>query len=103
LFFSESEAYGLALCEANAFGAPCLAASVGSIPTIIREGINGHLFKMPIDVAECAKWISRYMQNWGEYQALTERARAEYDSRLNWEAASVQLLQKIEACLRLKA
>lgn len=99
LSFSKAEAYGLALCEANAFGVPCLATSVGGIPTIIRDGINGMLFSSPLQVKPCLERTLNLMRDFKAYQALARGARAEFDTRLNWTVAGARLHELIRARL----
>jgi glycosyltransferase involved in cell wall biosynthesis len=103
LFFSKAEAYGLALCETNAFGVPCLATSVGGIPTIIRDGVNGFLFPPPLNVADCVERTIQLMRNFEAYKRLACTARAEFELRLNWVTAGLRLRQLIESHLNSTA
>lgn len=43
---SATESFGLAALEAMAYGVPVVAAAVGGVPEVIREGIDGHLCPM---------------------------------------------------------
>jgi glycosyltransferase involved in cell wall biosynthesis len=96
LFFSKAEAYGLAPCEANAFGVPCLATAVGGIPTVVREGANGFLFPAPLDLVSCTKRVMELVADRQSYGALARSARAEFDTRLNWKVAGARLRELIE-------
>lgn len=95
LFFSQAEAYGLALCEANAFGVPCLATQVGGIPTIIQNGKNGYLFDPLADATACIKLIQELMENHEKYCALAFGSRNEFDLRLNWQVSGAELRRHI--------
>ena len=43
---SRAECYGVVFAEASSFGLPSLATSVGGIPTVIHDGINGQTFPL---------------------------------------------------------
>ncbi len=102
-FFSLADCSPLALCEANAFGIPCLATSVGGIPTIIRDGVNGFLFPPPLNVADCVERTLNLMRNFETYKMLARTARSEFESRLNWDTAGLRLRQLIESRLHTTA
>lgn len=91
LFFSTAEAYGLALCEANAFAVPCIAANTGGIPAIIHPGKNGYLFNGPFRVEEIADCILQLLRNPEQYRLLALQSKKEYEERLNWERAGTAL------------
>jgi glycosyltransferase involved in cell wall biosynthesis len=75
---ARAECYGVALCEANAFGVPCLASSVGGIPTIVRDGRNGYLFPRDAPPGAYVGRIKQLMSERAEYTRLAQTAAAEY-------------------------
>lgn len=81
---SRFEAAGLVFCEASAYGLPILAARTGGIPSIVVEGKNG--YTIPHE-EEPGGYVDRIIHLWthpDEYTRLTESARDEYETRLNW-------------------
>lgn len=99
LFFSHAEAFGIAVCEAAAFGVPAFAADVGGIPTIVRPGINGWLMPASFSATEGAATLQASFARDGEYQRLARGARDDFETRLNWPAAGATLVQHIERAL----
>ena len=99
LFLSRAEAFGIAVCEAAAFGVPAFAADVGGIPTIVRPGINGWLTPAPFSAAEGASTLQASFARDGEYQRLARGARDDFETRLNWPAAGAAMVQHIERAL----
>ncbi len=88
---SLAECLGIVLCEANAFGVPCLANEVGGIPEVVKNGINGQLFDHE---APASDWVAKIAQWFGDkssYRKLALRSRAEYDKRLNWGSAGAAI------------
>lgn len=95
---SRAEAYGMAFCEANAFGAPCITTATGGIPTIVREGINGLALPLHAGAADYAEAI-RHLARPERYASLANRAFAEFESRLNWGAWMREFERRIDAVL----
>lgn len=56
------ESFGIALVEALAAGLPVLAARVGGIPEIVRDGIEGFFWPLD-DPAEGARLLMRLMED----------------------------------------
>jgi len=81
---SRAECYGIALCEASAFGLPVLTTAVGGISTIVKNGQNG--YKLPLDAcsADYADRLVEILADPAHYHQLTLGSRSEYDQRLNW-------------------
>ena len=77
----------IVFCEANSLGVPCLSTTVGGVPTIIKNGINGQLFDKNADIAEYCDYITRLFDRYSDYQSLALSAFNEYQSRLNWGVA----------------
>jgi glycosyltransferase involved in cell wall biosynthesis len=99
LFFSRAEAYGIALCEAAAFGVPALASRVGGIPTIIRHGANGWLTSAPVRPDLAANELENIFRSPGEYHRVAFAAREHFETRLNWRTAGDSLRSHIELAL----
>lgn len=77
----------IVLCEANAFGVPCLSTNVGGIPTIVNGESNGRLFDVQASVAEYCDYITHLFADYAQYKALALASFNEYKTRLNWTAA----------------
>ncbi|OGT35063.1 MAG: hypothetical protein A3F11_07590 [Gammaproteobacteria bacterium RIFCSPHIGHO2_12_FULL_37_14] len=91
---SRAEAYGIAFCEANAFGLPCLTSYTGGIRTIIKDNINGMTFALDAPVSVYCDYIVNFMQNRVQYEALALSSYHEYSTRLNWKTA-IQQVKKL--------
>lgn len=78
----------IVFCEANALGVPCLSTTVGGIPTIIKDHINGKLFNSSANVTEYCNYITNLFTDYSKYQQLALSAFEEYQVRLNWSTAA---------------
>jgi glycosyltransferase involved in cell wall biosynthesis len=85
---ARAEAYGIVLCEANAFAVPCLSTYVGGIPEIVKDGINGMSFSLEATAKHYCDYIVDIIGNESYYETLALSAYNEYQTRLNWKAAS---------------
>jgi glycosyltransferase involved in cell wall biosynthesis len=77
----------IVFCEANSLGVPCLSTTVGGIPTMIHNDVNGRLFHENADISEYCEYISRLFSNYSDYKNLALSSFNEYQSRLNWSVA----------------
>ena len=93
---ARAEAFGVVLCEANSFGLPCLATTVGGIPTIIRDGVNGRLFP-PEDPQAIATAVRAIYADQAAYASLAESSFREYEARLNWRVAGQTVRRLLES------
>jgi glycosyltransferase involved in cell wall biosynthesis len=91
---TRAEAYGIAFCEASAFGLPSVAPRTGGIPSIIRDGRNGRLVEPDADAELYADVVEDVIRG-DAWEALCRSSRAEYDARLNWDAAAARALAVI--------
>jgi glycosyltransferase involved in cell wall biosynthesis len=89
---AKAEAYGLVLCEANSFGVPDIASTVGGIPTIVKQDINGKLFPLGTSAGEHANYIGNLFSHYEEYEELALSSFAAFQQRLNWNVAGKQLM-----------
>lgn len=85
---SRAETFGHVLCEANAFGVPCLASAVGGIPTAIRDDVNGRLHPVDASADVYADDIASLMRDRDVYRALARSSFAEFEARLSYDAAA---------------
>jgi len=95
---SRAECFGLVFAEASSFGPPSLAADVGGIPAVIRDGINGRLFPLSARGEVYADEVMRLMGDPARYREMALNAFAEYETRLNWRVTGktmVELLKQI--------
>lgn len=87
-----SEPFGIALCEANAYGIPILGTDVGGLRTIVVEGKNGYLFQRDQMVAKATVLLGHIFDDFERrYVPLAHASFAEYTQRLNWKSAAGQL------------
>lgn len=94
---SRAEAYGMAFCEANAFGVPCITTATGGITTIIRNGENGVMLPIDATPADYAGEIAALTADPDRYAALAQNSFREFEARLNWQAWLKHFLSRMEA------
>lgn len=88
---TRAECYGISLCEASAFGLPILSSDTGGVPEIVVNGVNGYLFPLNAAADQYAQRIQHFWHNREEYGSLRRTSRAEFDTRLNWDAWAERL------------
>lgn len=103
LFLSHAEAYGIALCEAAAFGVPAYASRAGGIPTIVRHGETGWLSDEPFSPEAAAETLAANWRSPDQYRRVALAARADYEARLNWGVAGRSLVKHIADTLARRA
>ncbi len=69
---SDTEGFPMALAEAMALGKPVIATSVGAVPEIVRDGVDGILVP-PGDVDALAEAMGRLMSDDGLRHRLASR------------------------------
>jgi glycosyltransferase involved in cell wall biosynthesis len=89
---SAAECFGICLCEAASRGVPGVAAAVGGIPSIVRNGDTGYTLPANAGPGEYADVIEAAFSDRLLYRRLAEGAFREYTSRLNWDAAVEAIL-----------
>jgi glycosyltransferase involved in cell wall biosynthesis len=77
---SRYETFGLTVTEAMAQGCPLVASSVGGIPEIVIDGVNGLLCR-PGDPADLAAKLSQLLQDPARAEWLGCRARHDCEAR----------------------
>ncbi|WP_326600606.1 D-inositol-3-phosphate glycosyltransferase [Streptomyces sp. NBC_01803] len=87
---SYSESFGLVAAEAEACGTPVVAAAVGGLPVVVRDGVTGFLIDGH-DPADYARALRRLVDS----PALTDRlggAAARHALGFGWDATAADML-----------
>lgn len=79
------------LREANAFGVPSIAADIGGLRTVIRDGLNGVLLSKNASTQEYCQYITNQFGCYSEYKKLALSSFNEYQSVHNWRVAGKTL------------
>jgi glycosyltransferase involved in cell wall biosynthesis len=80
------EGLPMAVLEAMAAGLPVVVSRVGSIPDVVRDGLDGYLFE-PGDVPVLAERLSRLLRDPERARAMGAAARARVAERFSLERA----------------
>jgi glycosyltransferase involved in cell wall biosynthesis len=83
---TREECYGIAFCEASAFGLPVIAPDTGGVTGVVRSGENGFLLPLTATASDYSDIIQHLFSDRQRYLELRRRARANYEERLNWDA-----------------
>lgn len=85
LLLSKSEAYGLALVEANSRGVPNVTFNVGGISQIIKNDINGKIFNKNECLNKIANYIIKTSLNRKRYDKLALSSYREYKYNYSYD------------------
>jgi glycosyltransferase involved in cell wall biosynthesis len=83
---TRADCYGIAFCEANAFGLPAIGTDTGGVSEIIRNGENGYLLPPSATGLRYARIIADIYTDKQKLQRMQRRSRESFDARLNWDA-----------------
>jgi len=87
------EGFPMVVQEAFAFGTPVAASNIGALPSIVKQGVNGLLFK-PGDPESLLKEVRAAWESPGLLQKLGEGARRSFED-LYTEEANYKILMEI--------
>ena len=79
---SYSESFGLVALEASACGTPVVAARVGGVPTIVKDGLTGFTL-ISHDPAQYAERIGRLLSD-GELRRCFSRRSRLVATQFSW-------------------
>ena len=94
---SRAEAYGMTLCEANAFGLPVIATETGGITEIVRPGRNGAMLPLHAEIPAYGEKILEMFSSIDSYRSIAQTSFEEFEQRLNWKNFCVSYLKAAEA------
>ena len=100
---TQAEALGVVFAEAAAFGLPSLGTSVGGVPSVLHDGIDGAIFPPTGSSQQMAEWMQAHYVDRSKYEQLAFRAREDYESRLSSLAFGTQLAQIIRSRIHGRA
>lgn len=92
---SHSESFGLVALEAEACGTPVVAARVGGLPTIVKDGLTGFTL-VSRDPARYADRIARLLSDEELRRCFSRRSRL-VASQFTWQATVDRLLAEYSA------
>jgi len=91
---SYNESFGLVAAEAQAAGTPVLAAAVGGLTTVVRDGHSGLLIEGH-DARDWAAALRRVLED-GDLRLRLEAGALEQARRFAWEHTAAQTLEVYE-------
>jgi D-inositol-3-phosphate glycosyltransferase len=92
---SYSESFGLVALEAEACGTPVVAARVGGLPTIVKDGLTGYTL-VSRDPARYADRIARLLSDEELRRCFSRRSRL-VATQFTWQATVDRLLVEYTA------
>lgn len=92
---SYSESFGLVALEAAACGTPVVAARVGGLPTIVKDGLTGYTLRSH-DPAQYAERISRLLAD-DELRSCFSRRSRLVASQFTWKETVNRLIAEYSA------
>ena len=102
LFPTRAECFGIAACEASAFGVPTLATDTGGVSGVVHHGINGYLLPYNDTGKDYASLIRQIMSDEKQYFELCQSSRKLYEEKLNWKVWAEAVSVEIETLLQAK-
>lgn len=97
VFPSRLETFGLVVVEAMAAGLPVVAARVGGVTEVLREGISGYTFASG-DTAGLLRGVHAIAKDRETMRAMGQQARA-YAETQSWEAIMDELIAEYESLI----
>ena len=98
-----AECFGIALCEANAYGLPIVTTATGGVGEIVENGKNGYalpIVAQPIDYANTLRFL---LDNPDELRAMSIKARNKYERELNWGVWGKRMRDILLRILKIEA
>lgn len=87
----------MVIAEANAHSLPVIVTSVGGIPSLVTEGVNGRLMPIEAGPVEWGNAIRGMLSDPEAYCALRETSYRHFRDRLHWSAWARDLIANLVA------
>src|SRR4029077_5781262 len=95
------EGQPMTILEAYAAGLPVIAASIGSLPELVRDGETGLLFRAG-DIGDLRRAVTWAMSHRADLRRMGERARALYEERFTPDAGYAALVHAYRSAIASK-
>lgn len=95
-----AECAAIVFCEAHCFGLPAIGTNTGGVASIVTHGSTGFLVDDPRNVRGFVDAVKAATASEQTYRMLAHTARAEFDRRLNWDAAARSIIGHLENLIR---
>ncbi len=92
---SRNEPFGIVFVEAMAYALPIVAARIGALPDMVREGENGFLVE-PGNVEELTKALDALLANEKERRKFGKHSWQAARDRYNWQSVGSLLRKDID-------
>ncbi len=92
---SLTEAFGMTFGEAMACGMPVIGTTVGGIPEVVRDGVDGRLVT-PGDPDAIREAIVEMAARRGEFDAVGRAARERMESEFSWSSVADRYVRLFE-------
>jgi len=98
-----AECFGIVFAEAQAFGLPPISRAVHAVPSIIRDGETGLLFRRDAPAADYTQRILALLSDPEAYRVMAQNARQWFEARLTWDRTAEAILSAIRTHLSQKS
>lgn len=96
---TRADCYGIAFCEASAYGVPTIGTATGGVSGVVTESENGHLLPYSARGADYAALIAEIFRDEDRHRHLKRESRRVFEERLNWDAWGVRAATHIKELL----
>jgi glycosyltransferase involved in cell wall biosynthesis len=97
---TRAECAAISLAEASAHGVPSLSTDVGGNSTLVKNGVNGHLFPLEAEPADYAGYALQLLGDSRKYSAMCWNSFERFQAELNWDVAVSRLMTEINTVLQ---
>lgn len=100
---TRADCYGIAFCEAAAYGLPSIGTRTGGVTSVVREGENGHLLPLEATGRDIAELIAEIYRDPARHEALRRKSRDAFEQRLNWDQWGSRVAELLEDLMLRRA